>query len=468
MIVILGGGLAGLSAGYRLVREGEEIVVLERDRTVGGLAKTVGRDGFYFDLGGHRFITKDRGIETLVRELLKEDLLQVSRKSRIFLQEKYFDYPLKPANALFGLGLSTTVRILCDYARQRLRGIVSPPEIVSLEDWVVSRFGRRMFEIYFKQYSEKVWGIDCSSISQEWVSQRIKGLSLWEALKNAFFRFSGRHIDTLADTFLYPSCGIGEMAERLKMAIVRRNSLHTGASVQRIRHDGSYVKSVTISSGDEVKEIEGGSFVSTIPLPELVQMLDPGPPADVLKAVSRLHYRDLVVVTLLLRRERITDLTWLYLPERRIPLGRIHEPKNWSARMAPEGHTSLVAEFFCFRGDRIWNARDERLTSVTVKHLEQLGFIGRDDVAGSVVVRVPHAYPLLDVEYRKHYHLIMNYLGRFRNLQVAGRTGTFQYLNMDRAMRSGIDAAENILSGEYTERPGVRNEVYACHTGLGA
>ena len=202
MKIILGAGLAGLSAGYALANEDRRVVIVEKNPAVGGLAETIHYRGFRFDLGGHRFITKDRCIEALVKDLLDHEFLDVARKSSIRLLNKYFDYPLKPVNALFGVGFSTTLRIIRDYLKERVRDTVSPRDAVSLEEWVVKRFGRKMFDLYFRQYSEKVWGIDCRSISQEWVAQRIEGLSLWEAVKNAFFKFSGRNIDTLADRFI--------------------------------------------------------------------------------------------------------------------------------------------------------------------------------------------------------------------------------------------------------------------------
>ncbi|GBD98351.1 protoporphyrinogen oxidase [bacterium BMS3Abin07] len=446
MKIILGAGLAGLSAGYALANEDRRVVIVEKNPAVGGLAETIHYRGFRFDLGGHRFITKDRCIEALVKDLLDHEFLDVARKSSIRLLNKYFDYPLKPVNALFGVGFSTTLRIIRDYLKERVRDTVSPRDAVSLEEWVVKRFGRKMFDLYFRQYSEKVWGIDCRSISQEWVAQRIEGLSLWEAVKNAFFKFSGRNIDTLADRFIYPQMGIGEISERLRDYIVfRENPVLTGTRVLKIRHEDFMVRDVTVQSGEDVDEIEGSDFISTIPLTALLQVLDPLPPDEVLDAASHLHFRDLVIVTLLLDRERVTDLTWLYLPEKHIPVGRVHEPKNWSPRMAPEGKTSIVAEYFCFRGDRIWNSGDEELTGVTLRHLTNLGLVQMCDLIDSSVVRVAKAYPLLDVEYRRHYEKVLGYLNEFRNLRIAGRGGTFQYLNMDHAMRSGINAAEKIL-----------------------
>lgn len=451
--VILGAGLAGLSAGHLLSESGAKITIVEKDTAVGGLARTIDHNGFRFDLGGHRFLTDNAEVERFVLDILKDDFLVVPRRSRIYMFDKYFDYPLKPMNALFGLGAATTAKIISDYCRERLRNALNPRDIVSLEDWVVDRFGRKMFDLYFKQYSEKVWGVDCKCISREWVARRIKGLSLWEAVKNAFFRSSGRQIATLADSFIYPRNGIGEIAGRLRESIESGNTLLTGTGVEHIYHEDFSVRGVTVRKNKDVCALEATEFVSSIPLTNLVRMLRPSAPDDVLEAADGLNYRDLVIVTVMLDRERVNDLTWVYLPEKGIPLGRIHEPKNWSPHMAPEGKTHVVAEYFCFQGDAVWSTSDERLTAVTVDHLDRLGFINRREVIDSRIVRVPKAYPLLDVGYSRRHNKILRYLQSFKNLHVIGRGGTFSYLNMDHAIETGLETARSIIEkGSKKER----------------
>ncbi|GBE02042.1 MAG TPA: FAD-dependent oxidoreductase [Nitrospirae bacterium] len=445
-IVILGAGLAGLSAAYILSKAGRKVIVFESDSTVGGLSKTVNCRGFSFDLGGHRFITRNKKIEQFVMELLNGDFLVVPRKSKIYMLNRYFDYPLRPANAVLGLGLSTTLQIISDYCKERVKNTLRPPEIVSLEDWVINQFGRKMFDIYFKEYSEKVWGIECRRISKEWVAQRIKGLSLWAAIKNGFFKFSGKEIDTLSDKFVYPPMGIGQISEKLKERIEEReNPVLTSTMAMQINHEDFCIKTVVAKNCERSYDVKGSEFVSSIPLTNLVQLLNPAAPEDVVEASSQLKYRDLIIVTIMLNRERVTDLTWMYLPEEEIPLGRIHEPKNWSPTMAPEGKTHIVAEYFCFKGDKIWNSSDEELTSTTVGHLEKLGFTNKDEVIDSYVLRVPKAYPLFEIGYREHYSKILRYLQNFKNLHIIGRSGMFRYYNMDHAMESGIEVAEHIL-----------------------
>jgi protoporphyrinogen oxidase len=452
--VILGGGLAGLSTGFVLAKADMPVIVFEGEHSVGGLSRTIIQNDFRFDLGGHRFITKSARIERFVKDLLDRDFLTVSRRSKIYMRSRFFDYPLKPYNAVFGLGILTTLKAISDYGFEKMKNLVIPRVNVSLEDWVVSNFGRTMFNLYFKEYSEKVWGLECDKISKEWVSRRISGLSLWVAIKNAFFRFSGREVETLSDRFIYPPLGIGQVSERLKNGIEEKNSIFTGTKVMQVHHEGCFIKGVTARNCGKLYNTEGREFVSSIPLPKLVQILTPSAPEEILDAASHLQYRDLVVVVIMLNRERVTDLTWMYLPEQKMTLSRIHEPKNWSAKMAPEGKTHIVSEYFCFRGDEIWESSDEELRNTTVSQLERLGFINGKEVIDSCVVRVPKAYPIFEIGYKKHYEKILGYLSTFKNLHICGRGGMFRYYNMDHAVESGIEAAEDIMKKTFSEKKG--------------
>ncbi len=446
-IVILGGGLTGLSAGRVLAQSGLPVDIFESDPTVGGISKTVVHNGYRFDLGGHRFFTKNRRIDRFVRDLMGDELVTVPRKSKIYLRGKYFDYPLKPLNAMFGFGVPTTVKILSDYAAERLRSLVKGRDPASLEDWVVGNFGRTMFDLYFKVYSEKVWGIDCSRISAAWVDQRVSGLSLSRAVKNALFKLNGKALPTLVDRFLYPALGIGRISDRLREDIEASGGrVSTHARVERIHHAGSRVRSIAVNSHGHFRAVSGAEFISSIPVTKLVAMLDPAPPADVMAAASRLRFRDLVVVAVMVNRKRVTDLTWLYVPEEHIPFGRIHEPTNWSGKMAPEGKTLMVMEYFCFQGDRIWTMDDGALSRLTVENLERLGLLSQDEVVDSVVARVPRAYPLFEIGHEGLLSTVSAYLSGFTNLHVAGRAGMFRYYNMDHAIESGMDAAESILN----------------------
>lgn len=445
-IQILGGGLTGLSAGYVLSRSGLEVNLFEGDSAVGGLSRTIVHNGFRFDLGGHRFFTSNKRIEEFVNNLMGNELVFVPRKSKIYLRGKYFDYPLKPLNAMFGFGIPTTLKILADYGVERIRALLKKQSPASLEDWVVANFGRTLFNMYFKVYSEKVWGIDCGRISAGWVDQRINGLSLAKAVKNAVFKLKGKQLPTLVDRFLYPELGIGRIADRLREEIeVSGGKVFTRARIERIHHSGSRIDSIVVNDNGHSRVIPGSEFVSSIPVTKLVGMLSPSPPQGVMAAAAKLRFRDLVVVAVMVGRRRVTDLTWLYVPERHIPFGRIHEPTNWSEKMAPGGKTLLVMEYFSFQGDRIWNMSDQGLADLTLDHLERLGFVRRHEVVDRAVVRVPRAYPLFETGYEGFCDEIYAYLRRFENLHIAGRAGMFRYYNMDHAIASGIHSAEMIM-----------------------
>ena len=444
--VVLGAGLAGLSAAYVLSRAGRSVTVIERDVSVGGLARTLEHNGYRFDIGGHRFKTDNPDIERLVRRLLGDELLRVRRSSKILLRGKYFDYPLRPLNAFFGFGAGTASRIILDYAMEQIKRMRDTNPPVSLEDWVTRHFGRTLYNIYFKTYSEKVWGIDCRRISMEWMAQRIQGLSLGMAIKNALFKNADAGLRTLADTFLYPRRGIGCIADRLNSEIQRDNAVWTNTRIERIRHAGDRLEGVTVCRGGKLQYYAAEQFISSIPLAVLVQLLHPPAPGEVMDAARRLEYRDLVIVSIMIDRPRVTDQTWIYLPESDIPFGRLHEPTNWSAGMAPAGRTLLVAEYFCFRGDSVWDADDPALAERTISWLEALGFVSRREVVDHFVLRVPRAYPLFELGYRENCQTIRRYLARFRNLHLAGRGGLFKYYNMDHAMASGMETAETVIA----------------------
>ncbi|MBI4684154.1 MAG: FAD-dependent oxidoreductase [Nitrospirae bacterium] len=446
--IILGGGLTGLSAGYALTKAGQNVRVYEGDSSVGGLSKTIVKDGFRFDLGGHRFFTTNKVIENFVGTLMNGELVSVPRKSKIYMRSKFFDYPLTPLNAIFGLGIPMTLKIMSDYGLGKVKNLINEKVDISLEDWVVRNFGRKMFNLYFREYSEKVWGIECSRISAEWVEKRIRGLSLSKAVKNAFFKFSGRDIPTLADRFLYPQLGIGRISERLQEEIERYNNVLTDTRVERVDHSENEITSITVKNHRYSDIVYGSEFVSSIPLPNLIRLLSPSPPDHIIDVASRLKFRDLIIVAVMINRERVTDQSWIYIPEKKIPFGRIHEPTNWSAAMAPTGKTLMVMEFFSFKYDETWNKSDEKLSELTVKHLQRLGFINKKEVLGSLVVRAPRAYPLFEVGYESYCNELYSYLSRFRNLYIAGRAGMFKYYNMDHAIESGLGVAEKILKSD--------------------
>ncbi len=445
-MLVLGGGFAGLAAAHALTAAGRRALVLEAGPVVGGLSRTETFGEFRFDLGGHRFFTHDREVANLVARLMGEELIEVPRSSKILLRGRYVDYPLRPANALAALGPATALRVFVDWAFEQARARRGERPARSLEDWVVRRFGRTLFEIYFKEYSEKVWGLPCDRISVRWVAQRIEGLSLGKALRDAFTREHRGRVASLLDRFAYPRLGIGRIGERLAESLAPLGGVLCGARVTRVRHEGSRVREVTVATPDGERTLCADAVVSTMPLPVLARVLDPAPAPAVLRAAGALGFRDLLLAAVAVDCPSVTDQTWIYLPDRSIPFGRLHEPKNWSAAMAPPGRSLIVAEFFCFRGDDVWESGDERLAELTVAGLERLGFLDRRRVIGTRIVRVPAAYPLFEVGYEGHAAAVRDGLAGIGNLLVAGRSGCFAYQNMDHAIRSGLDAAGALLA----------------------
>ncbi len=446
-VCVVGAGPAGLSAAYILSQSKINAAVLEMSSQVGGISRTVVRDGFRFDIGGHRFFTKDDEVDRFFRDLLGEEVIWVNRASRIFYRDKYFDYPLKPANALFGMGVGTTARCLLDYGSLKVRNIFRRPDIVSLEDWVSNEFGHELFKLFFKNYTEKVWGIDCNHICAEWAAQRIKGLSLRVAVREALFPSRNGKVKTLIDKFMYPRLGIGRISERLAEDVeALGNEVRLRSRVAAVNHEGSVVTSVEVEAPQGRYTLPLKRLCSSMPLTELVLAMKPEAPAGVAAAARSLRYRDLITVNLMVKMPRVTDDTWIYIHDPTITLGRIHEPRNWSPDMAPPGQSSLVAEYFCFQGDEVWNMDDQALVDLTIRDLDRrLGFLKRDDVMDAFVIRTARAYPMYELGYEEPLRKVVDYVGSFSNLETVGRYGTYKYNNMDHSIKTGILAARNLL-----------------------
>jgi protoporphyrinogen oxidase len=443
-VIIMGAGPAGLAAAHVLTSHGVAPLVFERSPWVGGLARTVERNGFRFDIGGHRWFTKKDEVHQFFVDVVGDELIDVDRVSRIYFEGKYFYYPLKIGNALSGMGLRRSLRALADAVAIKVRPLAIAGE-PTMEQAYVNQFGRTLYEQFFKTYSEKVWGMPCDLISGDWVAQRSKGLSLTTAIKDAFSRSRGE-VESLVDRFSYPRLGIGRFSERMADDIrAGGGRIELESRVVRIHHDGPRVTGVTVrrAAGDAL--VEGDAFISSIPITQLVKAFRPAAPAEVVAAAEALQFRELVTVNLMLKREQVTPDTWLYIHDPDITFARIHEPKNWSAAMAPDGTTSLVCELFCNRGDAYWTAPDDALVELAVKDFEGLGFFQRREVIDGFVIRAVRAYPTYTLGYQRHLDIIKGYLRQFDNLQIVGRYGTFRYNNSDHSVETGILAARNLL-----------------------
>ena len=447
-VIVIGAGPAGLTAAYELCKVGVESIVLEKDNIVGGIARTVNYKGYHFDIGGHRFFTKVKAVEEMWREVLGTDFLRRSRLSRIFYNKKFFFYPLRAANALLGLGLWNSFLILLSYAKVQL----FPEKLEeTFEQWVSNRFGKRLYQTFFKTYTEKVWGIPCSEITAEWAAQRIKGLSLLTALIKEQPKEKGAVIKTLIDAFDYPRRGPGMMWETVTAKVQQQGSdVRLGASVEKILWAENRVEAVEVQRNGGRELVEGTHFISSMPIRELIQKFEPAVPEEILKAGMKLNYRDFLTVALIIDQPDVFPDNWIYIHDPDVKVGRIQNFKNWSPDMVPDpDKTCLGLEYFCFEGDGLWTTSDPDLIALGKQELETLGLIRESDVVDGAVVRMPKAYPVYDSTYRQALETICQFLSGIDNLQLVGRNGMHKYNNQNHSMLTAMLAVQNILGADY-------------------
>jgi protoporphyrinogen oxidase len=446
---VCGAGPAGLTAAYLLAKQGYAVTVLESDDVVGGISRTAQYKGFRFDIGGHRFFTKIRPVEELWEELLGDEFIDVPRLSRIHYGGKYFDYPLKAGNALAGLGPWNAARILVSYLKARLR---PDPVEENFEQWVSNRFGRRLYEIFFKTYTEKVWGIACTEIRAEWAAQRIQGLSLARAiLASTSLTKRSTSITTLIHSFRYPRLGPGQMWEACRDRIRELGGqvLHRHR-VRAVEMEDGRVVAMRAETPDGERRFEGEHFVSTMPVRSLVRALAPAAPPEVLAAGEGLRYRDFLVVALILDAQDLFPDNWIYIHTPGVQVGRIQNFNNWSAAMVPEpGKTCLGMEYFCFKGDGLWESTDEELIALAARELDSLGLAPNARVVDGTVIRMPKAYPIYDAAYRGHLDTVRSHVDPIPNLHAVGRNGMHKYNNQDHSMLTAMLAVQTMHGAQH-------------------
>ncbi len=454
-VVIIGGGPAGLTAGYELTKFGVTPMVLEKNHIVGGLARTESYKGYHFDMGGHRFFTKSEDVNKMWHEVLEDEFLTRPRLSRIYFKKKFFNYPLKPLNAFLGLGPIESVRILFSYFRWRLFPYRQED---TFEQWVTNRFGKRLFQTFFKTYTEKVWGIPCSELKAEWAAQRIKDLSLKTALLNMFFK-PRKVIKTLIDQFEYPRLGPGMMWSCVKNRIEEAGgTVHLNSDVVRVGRAGNRIQSVVIARDGQQQVLTGSDFISSMPITEFIKKLDPPPPAEVLHAASRLSYRDFLTVCLVVNKADLFPDNWIYIHDPTVKVGRIQNFKNWSPHMLPDkSKSSLGLEYFCSEGDELWTMSDGDLIALGKTELERIGLGKAADVEDGCVFRVPKSYPVYDSDYKQYLGTVRQYVDGLENFQTIGRNGLHRYNNQDHAMLTGMLAVRNLMRGQ-------RNDLWNVNT----
>jgi predicted dehydrogenase/protoporphyrinogen oxidase len=441
---ILGGGPAGLTAAYVLGRRGRPGAVFEADGTVGGIAKTIEFNGFRFDLGGHRFFTKLKAVQSLWQEMLGEEFMTRPRLSRIYYNGKFFAYPITARDVVGRLGLFESARCALSYLWARRR---PASDADTFEEWVTARFGRRLYDAFFRSYTEKLWGIPGTEIRSLWAAQRIKNFSLGQAILT-MLRLRRDHVTTLIEKFHYPRLGPGQMWEAFAADAERRGiPVHLNLRCAAIKHSEGRVRSIVLRQNGDVFQHAVDSVVSSIPLSELVLSLDPPAPPAVQEAARQLRYRDLVLVALMTTEPEPFPDNWIYLHDPGTRAGRVQNYGAWSAGMVKPGTTCLGVEYFCFRGDEIWEMSDDQAVQLAAKELAAIGLIDASKVVDGVKVLVPKAYPMYDVNYESAVATIRDYLGRFENLETCGRNGLHRYNNQDHSMWTALLATLNVVDG---------------------
>lgn len=470
--LIIGAGPAGLTTAYELTKAGRSVAIVERDPVyVGGISRTVNYKGYRFDIGGHRFFSKSAEIEAWWTEIMGDEMLQRPRSSRIYYNGKLFDYPLRAGDALSKLGAIEALRCVISYAWAQARPYRN---VVSFEQWVVNNFGRRLFEIFFKTYTEKVWGMDCADISADWAAQRIKGLNLYQAIISSFGIGSkprdGGVIKTLINSFRYPRLGPGQMWERARDRILDNGGkVMMGSTISAIsQHAGSgkWVAIVTDAQGKETK-VTADHVVSTAAINELVRMLGADSDPAVAAASRGLRYRDFLIIGLITRGKESFDDNWIYIHDPSVKVGRIQNFKSWSPDMVPDPDTACYGmEYFCNAGDDTWDMADADLIARAKQEIGKLGLARPEDVIDASVVRQPKAYPVYDDTYKFNVDTINEGLAaQFSNLHLAGRNGMHKYNNQDHAMMTGLLTARNIIAGSSVYDVWDVNEDAAYHEG---
>jgi protoporphyrinogen oxidase len=445
-VVIIGAGPAGLTAAYQLTKAGETATVLEADDVVGGISRTAERDGWRFDIGGHRFFTKVPEVEAFWHEILPdEDFLLRPRMSRIFYEGKYYDYPLKPLNALRNLGVFEAFLCMVSYAWARVR---PPKDQRFLEGWISARFGKRLYQHFFKSYNEKLWGRPASDISADFAAQRIKNLTILNALTTALKpKRNQKEITSLIEEFQYPKYGPGMMWERTRDKVEAAGTkVLMKQKVQRILHSGGRATAVVAETEGVETTYPATDVISSMPFPLLLRSMDPPPPAEVLKAAEGLTFRDFLTIALVVPAEYSFPDNWIYIHSPKVKVGRIQNFGSWSPYLIKEGRTCLGMEYFVFEGDEYWTMKDEDLVELGKRELETLGLVDAGKVEAGYVVRMPKAYPVYDEQYAANVEVLKGWLAENApNVHPVGRNGMHKYNNQDHSMFTAMLTVENIL-----------------------
>ncbi|MBH5321293.1 NAD(P)/FAD-dependent oxidoreductase [Aurantiacibacter sediminis] len=455
-VAIIGAGPAGLTAGYLLTKAGKTVAIIEKDATyVGGISRTVEHEGYRFDIGGHRFFSKSQQVVDLWNEILPDDFIQRPRMSRIYYEGKFYSYPLRAFEALRNLGLWRSAMCMLSYGKAKA---FPNRDIKSFEDWTSNQFGKKLYSIFFKTYTEKVWGMPCNEMSADWAAQRIKGLSLWSAVVDGLKRSlglnklndgSGTQAKTLLETFRYPRLGPGMMWEAARDKIIAsgHGQVIMGHELKQLADDGNGGWRMTASGVEGEVVINAAHAISSAPMRQLGARLHPLPETTI--NASNLKYRDFLTVALMIKSEDLFPDNWIYIHDDKVKVGRVQNFRSWSPEMVPDEDVACVGlEYFCFEGDGLWSMKDEDLVELAKKEMDILGLVSPGKVVGGAVVRQEKAYPVYDEDYAANVDAMREELeAKHPTLHLVGRNGMHRYNNQDHAMMTAMLTVENILTG---------------------
>ena len=443
-LVIIGAGPAGLTAAYELRDSNKKVLVLDKKNQVGGLAETKVFGKYRYDIGPHRFFTKNKEVYDLFLEVLGDDAVEVNRKTRILFKNSYFDYPLTPVNALFGLGVIESILTGFSYIFARFKSYLKFSKINNFEDWVVDKFGRKLFDNFFKNYTEKVWGIDCSEIGSDWAAQRIKGLSLSTAIRFALFPNSKKRPKTLVDKFYYPKLGAGMLWEKFEDSISKNEiEVRKESKVSSVELKDNVFNLTVENSNAALSTIKAKNIFFSNPLLEFINIYKTDIPSEVVSAASSLNYRNHISVHVTIDKKLFDD-NWIYIHSPDLKMARIADFTNFSEFMSNENTYPLTLEYFCFENDELWTTDNKNLIEFALSELKTI-FEEEFNIVHSAVTRNPKAYPVIKTGYEEHIKIIKNWLETLPNITAIGRSGMFKYNNQDHAMATGLYAARTLL-----------------------
>lgn len=441
-ILVLGAGPAGLTAAYNLSKNKSlEVQLIEISDQVGGMARSFNLFNQIVDVGPHRFFSSDPRVNSLWLEVVERDYKMVNRTTRIYYDNKFFNYPLKAFNALWNLGIWETILCLGSYFYAK---ILPQKNINNFESWVISRFGSRLYSIFFKDYTEKLWGISCTKLGIEFAEQRIKKFSLWEAIVSLFPHGKNKH-KTLVDQFAYPLGGNGFVYTKMAKIFEANGGI---LSLQTHAKKISYIKNeqkyhVELSNG---QLIESDEIISTMPITNFISIFEPSTD-EIKKHATKLTFRNTLIVYLNIKKNHLFKDQWLYIQDNMSVCGRITNFKNWvpEITVGNEGNTVLALEYWCFEQDAIWQASEDELRNIAIKDLKNCRFIEDEmDIIGFKSLKIPKCYPIYFGDYKVHLEAIIEFFKQFPGLQLIGRYGSFKYNNQDHSILMGILAAQNI------------------------